>query len=246
MDRIAVGLRDRRIYVYEVEGYSLQTVTTVIAAMIPVTVSPSPSLSSVLEPYTKLEKLYNEVSGSTGYKALVLKGPFQRNVFYLTQLSSLADILTRLDQFYQDLDNSLKTIKQLMKEKSTLKVVFKIMSLIQRAKVDIVLIKATLAQTDQMERVMVNSKLAVTCTSDPTKIIEGILNANSVNDVLKWRLEAKKQGGLDNVVKCLISKTIDEISKNYQQFKKKLQEDLSKKEKEIKNLEEMAKLLSIS
>ena len=56
------------------------------------------------------------------------------------------------------------------------------MSLIQRAKVDIVLIKVTLAQTET--------------------------------------LKAKKQGGLDNVVKCLISKIIDEISKNYQQFKK--------------------------
>ncbi len=252
-DRIAVGLEDGRIYVYKVEGYeptTTFTVTeTVTTANAPITfqtnVAPS-SLSIIFEPYTELEKLYNEVSSSTGYKALVLKGPFQRNVFYLTQLSSLADILTRLNQFYQDLDNSLSWIKKLMNEKPTLKVVFKIMSLIQRAKVDMALIKATLAQADQLEKSMVSNKPTVSCAEDPAKIIEGILNANSVSEVLKWRLEAKKQGGLDNVVKCLISKTVDEFSKNYQAYKEKLLKDLNNKEKEIKKLEELAKLLSIS
>ena len=89
-DRIAVGLEDGRIYVYRVKGYkpttivqvttlttnaftTTETVTTTNAPMtFQTNVAPS-SFSIIFKPYTKLEKLYNEVSSSTGYKALVPK-----------------------------------------------------------------------------------------------------------------------------------------------------------------------------
>ena len=148
-DRIAVGLYDGEIYVYKVEGYkpqAMQTITTIEGFL------ELKAQSAPLSPHLKLERLYQMVSNSTGYKALVLKGPFQRNVFYLTQLSSLADILIiRLNQFYKDLNSSLVTVKGLMNEEPTLNVVYKIMSLIQRAKADLALIKMLLSQADQMK-----------------------------------------------------------------------------------------------
>ena len=58
---------------------------------------------------------------------------------------------------------------------------------------------------------MMANKPAVLCLTDPTKIVEG-LNANSVSEVIKWRSEAQRRGGLDTVIKCLIAKTIDQFS----------------------------------
>ena len=194
----------------------------------------------------KLKELYQTVSKSTGYKALLLKGPFQKNVFYLTQMSSLANILNRLKQFYSDLNATVQETERLLKDEPNLNNVFKMMSLIQRAKVDIALIKSTLAQADELEENMVKNKPSASCPGDPLKIVEGILKSKSISDVAELRRKAKAFGGLDGVVKCLIARTIDQFAKRYEDFKANVLKDLKVKEKKLKELEELAKLLSIS
>jgi len=199
----------------------------------------------VLEPYLELEQLYKIVSNSTSYKALILKNVFQRNVFYLTQLSSLASIISRLLQFYNDLEYSLNKVKVLMNEKPSLRTVFELMSLLQRAKVDIALIRLTLMQAQKMKEKMVNSKPAQSC-KDAMKILKGILNSKNLRELIEWRKKAKEYGGLDAVVKCAISEVIDRISSNFEKFAKMVDERLKTYNEEIARLEEEVKLLNLS
>ncbi len=201
--------------------------------------------SWVLEPYLELEQLYKMVSNSTSYKALILKNVFQRNVFYLTQLSSLASIISRLLQFYDDLEYSLNRVKVLMNEKPSLRTVFELMSLLQRAKVDVALIRLTLTQAQKMEEKMVSSKPAQSC-KDAMKILKGILNSKNLRELIEWRKKAKEYGGLDAVVKCAISEVIDRISSNFGKFARMINKKLKVYDEEIARLEEEVKLLNLS
>ena len=74
-----------------------RTVTEVKTEYVPVCVQHTKALlsskaSEVLKPYFKLRSLYRSVSNSTDYKALILKRAFQKNVFYMSELSSLVDV----------------------------------------------------------------------------------------------------------------------------------------------------------
>ncbi len=201
--------------------------------------------SWVLEPYLELKLLYKRVSNSTSYKALILKSVFQKNVFYLTRLSSLANIISRLLQFYNDLEYSLNRVKLLMNERPSLRTVFELMSLLQRAKVDIALIKLTLNQAQKMEEEMISSKPVRSC-KNALKILKGILNSKNLRELIEWRKIAKERGGLDAVVKCAISSVIDELSKNFKTFAKLIDKRLMEYKEEIARLEEEVKLLNLS
>jgi len=109
-------------------------------------------VNDVLKPYFKLKSLYQSVSNGTDYKALILKGAFQKNVFYMSELSSLVDVVLKINQLYGELNASLQTVKELLKEKPSLNVIFRIMDLIQRAKINIALIKSMISQADALER----------------------------------------------------------------------------------------------
>ena len=203
-------------------------------------------VNDVLKPYFKLKSLYQSVSNGTDYKALILKGAFQKNVFYMSELSSLVDVVLKINQLYGELNASLQTVKELLKEKPSLNVIFRIMDLIQRAKINIALIKSMISQADALERAMVRSRPATSCPGNASEVVYGILNAENVEEVVKWRKEAEKYGGLEVAVKCLIASSIEEISKDYREFRNFLERDLKIKEQELLKLEEVARLLSIS
>ncbi len=202
------------------------------------------SIADIIASYLKLEQLYKQISGKTEYKYLLLKDPFQRNVMYLTKLSSLVDILTRLNKLYFELNSTLDELSRLVKERPTLGVVFKIMSLVQKAKVTIALLNNTLEQADKIERDMVKDKPIASCQGDPSSIINGILNSKDVLEIARYRREAR-ECGLDGVVKCLIAKVIDQVDARYKAFKDSLIKAIKIKEEQLKEYESIAKDLSL-
>lgn len=164
----------------------------------------------------------------------------------MTKLSSLVDILSRLNKLHYELKSTLKELNELVKEKPTLEVVFKIMSLVQKAKVTLALLNNTLKQADEIEREMVLGKPASSCPKDPYSIIEGILNSNNVLEIAKYRKEAQEYGGLEGVVKCLITKTIDQVDSNYKKFREELLKDIMNEKEQLKKYEDIVKYISLS
>ena len=140
----------------------------------------------------------------------------------------------------------MRAVKELLKEKLSLNVIFRIMDLIQKAKINIALIKSMISQADALERAMVKNRPVASCPGNASEVVYGILNAENVEDVIKWRKEAEKYGGLEAAVRCLIASTIDEVSKGYREFRNSLERDLKLKEQELLKLEEVARLLSTS
>jgi len=236
-DRIAVATKRGYIYVYKIEGYE--------PAIIP-SVPVDDPLIKINILYNRVKQLYQQILNDKDYKALFLKGPFHRNITNLTQMSSLIVMLTRINQFYQDLKNTLEKAKDLVNKEPTLNVMLKTMNLIQRARMDIDFIKMTLNQADQVKEDMTKLKPVVAyCYGDPLRMIEDLLKINDVKELLKLWF-GSKYSNIDNDIKCLISQTIDEIVKNYESFRSELLNDLAQKEKTIAELENKAKMLSIS
>jgi len=89
-----------------------------------------------------------------------------------------------------------------------------------------------LVQADQVNGETVKGKSAASCPEDSIKIIKGILNAKRLEEIAKWRERAQRYGGPEVVLKCLITNTINQMAKNYQEFKSKLLNDLNYEEKD--------------
>ena len=225
-DRIAVGLRKGDIYVYKVEGYEPTTFSASTKGASP--------LANVFASYLKLKAIYQQVSNSNDYKALLLKSPFQRNVFYFAHVSSFIKTLNQLKQFYLDLDTTIQLTEKMLEEES-INNAFKILDLIHDAKIDISLIKTILNRADELIENMDKNRPSINCPEDPLKVIEDIVKTNDIRKILSyWSTE---NSGLDDVIKCLISQIIDEMSKNYKDFKTELLNDLAQKEEKLEELE---------
>ena len=221
-DQIAVGIRSGEIYVYKIEGYEITTPITKLFA-----------------PYHKLKQLYQQVSNSNDYKALLLKGPFHRNVIYFDNVSSFIKTLNRLKQFRSHLSMVTHEIERLHKEESNSSNVLKIIDLIQEAKIDIFLMKTILNRADELEENIAKNKPSTSCPEDSLKVIEDIVKTNDTRKILSyWSTE---NSSLDDVIKCSISQIIDELSKNYETFKSELLRDLVQKEEKLGELEKILK-----
>jgi len=202
--------------------------------------------SPLLEPYLKLKELYQTLSKSTGYKATVLKGPFQANIAYLATLAQFGDLYSRLESFRSELKASLSQFEKLMNEQPTFENVYAMMNLIQKAKVDLAMLKNTLAQMEQIVKEMKASLPAVSCDYEKAKeIVEGILKASKIKDIIAYREEAAKMGGLDKVVKCLIKWTMLETVKEFQKMDKSLKAEINEYQSKVSEYEKLVSLLSV-
>ena len=205
-----------------------------------------PTQPSVFKAYQELVTIYNEVSKSSGYKATLLKGPFQSNIIYLATLAQLNDVYNRFNMFKQELIQSITELKELMKKEPTFDNVYKMMNLVQRCKVDLAMMKSTLQQMKQIVEEMKASIPAVTCDYKKAKeIILGILNAKTIEEIVKYRLEASKMGGLDKVVKCLFKYTMEKTIKDFTEFEEKAKKELNEYGSKLKEYEMIVKLLSV-
>ncbi len=70
--------------------------------------------SPLISPFEQLTKIYNKVSQSSGYKATLLKGPFQSNIAYLPTMAQLNDMYRRFITFENDLKESIDEFKLLL------------------------------------------------------------------------------------------------------------------------------------
>ena len=205
-----------------------------------------PAQPSVFKAYQELVTIYNEVSKSSGYKATLLKGPFQSNIIYLATLAQLNDVYNRFNMFKQELIQSITELKELMKKEPTFDNVYKMMNLVQRCKVDLAMMRSTLQQMKQIVEEMKTSIPAVTCDYKKAKeIILGILNAKTIEEIVKYRLEASKMGGLDKVVKCLFKYTMEKTIKDFTEFEEKAKKELNEYSSKLKEYEMIVKLLSV-
>ena len=203
-------------------------------------------VSSFLRYYVELSQIYSEVSKSTGYRATLLKGPFQSNIIYLATLAQLEDLYKRFETFHQEFIMSAKKLKELLRQEPTFDNIYNMMNLVQRCKVDISMMKNTLNQMIQTVEEMKASIPLLSCDYQKAKeVILGILNAKIIEDIVKYRSEANKMGGLDEAVKCLFKYTMEETIKGFQNFEKEMLGKLNNYEMQLKKYEEIVKLLSV-
>ncbi len=200
----------------------------------------------ITKSFEELERIYEEVSKSTGFKAIILKAPFQRNVLYLSTLERFNDLYNKLLAFDNDLSSVIQRLQEITNGKPTFNNIYKMMGLVQRAKVDIVMKANTLKEMGHLIEEIRGSMPAVSCNPNKArKIILGILSANTIKEVVRYREEASKMGGMDAVVKCLIKNTMMNVIKKYEEVKAKVDSELRLYESEVKEYEAMLKYLSV-
>ncbi len=202
--------------------------------------------SKVLAPYMRLENLYQEVSKSTGYKASVLKGPFQRNIRYLTDLAQVSDLLTRTTNLIEEAELLLNKTDSMLRKEITFDVIYGSMGLVQKAKVDLVIANNTIAQLERLIGTMEANKPAASCEySKALKLTKEVLSAKNALEMYNIMMKIKKMGGLDYLVKCLISGTIDEIAKGFKVFKQSMAQRLNDDWEKANMYEKIVKELSL-
>ncbi len=210
------------------------------------TVSGAVTRSFISKEFKELIEIYEKVSNSSGFKAMILKGPFQRNVLYLSTLERLNDLYNKLISFNRDISRAIRRLRELSNEQPTFKNVYEMMNLVQRAKVDIVMKMNTLKEMEELVEEMRASLPSVSCNPEKAKeIILGILKAKTIREIAKYREEASKLGGLDAVVKCLIKNAMLDAIKKYEKLKVEVEGELKLYINEIKGYEAMLKYLSV-
>ncbi len=231
---------------FEEEKELCPAITVTKTVTVTETVSKPVTRSFISKSFEELIKIYNEVSNSLGFKAILLKAPFQRNVLYLSTLERLNNLYNKLLSFNKDLSKTIERLRDLSEERPTFKNVYEMVSLVQRAKVDIAMKLNTLKEMGELVKEMEASVPSVSCEPNKAKeIILGILNAKTIKEIAKYRAEASKMGGLDAVVKCLIKKAMLDSMKRYEELKVTVENELRRYMSEVKKYEAILKYLSV-
>ncbi len=198
-------------------------------------------LALLLQPYYNLKELYTEVSQSPEYKASFLKKPFMKNIKYLSELSSLEDLVTRITGLLQDFDNSYNKIMRLFNEPPTYANVYAIINLAQRARMDYNMLLNVYDELKNRLNNIVTIQPSVECPKNSFVLVEKMLRANSIEEFAKIRAQVKKLGGIDKVVLCIIKESLIRTINVYKNYTNPwLQEELSNIHAKLQKIERAA------
>ena len=148
--------------------------------------------------------------------------------------------------FKNELITAIKNIEELLYEKPTFNNIYALMNWIQKAKVDEAMLNGTLAQMMKTIMKMKNEIPSTSCNvTKAMMVVKGILNAKSINEILKYRSIGKEIGGLDAVVKCIIRDTMLRTVKKFWDFYSKAVVELHDLSAKLKKYEQLSKLLKL-
>ncbi len=120
------------------------------------------------------------------------------------------------------------------------------MDLVQKVKVNLAMMNSTFNQMKQIVMKMKKEMPSVSCNPQQAlKIINGILSATKIVDIIKYREEARKMGGLDKVVKCLFKDAMEKTIAEFEKLSKEIQKELKEYKAILKKYEESVSLLSV-
>jgi len=137
-------------------------------------------------------------------------------------------------------------VKELLYEQPTFDNVYALMNWVQKAKVDMAMMNSTLSQMVKVILDMRNQLPVANCNATKAKeIIKGILDAKAIEDIVNHMAIAKKMGGLDTVIKCLIKDAMKKTIAEFWKFYSKEKIEMVKLTKELKEYEKLPKSLKV-
>ncbi|UXD21349.1 hypothetical protein IPA_03250 [Ignicoccus pacificus DSM 13166] len=205
----------------------------------------------LLQPYIKLTKLYDTISKSTGYKATLLKAPFQRQIAYISALSNFASLAKRLYLLLGEAKDNINKAEQLLQKQPTFKNAFEFMNLVQKAIVNLNLANDVLKRLEAQVNTLKASMPSIDCTTlktelgDPIELTYKVLNATTMLELIQIRKELEKYGGIDALAKCVIKETIQETIALWNQKKVELMNEIAKLKAQAEELNQYVKYLSV-
>ncbi|UXD22559.1 hypothetical protein IPA_06215 [Ignicoccus pacificus DSM 13166] len=201
--------------------WAFVTSTTTLTVPVITPSRPMPEeLAVIINPYLRIERLYEEVSTSPQFKASFLKKPFLNALQYLTKLSSVKSLTVKLYKLLSDFEMTAQRLDELLAMEPTYKNVYTAVNLAQRLKLDYEMIVGLVNELQSKIGMLRLSQPQASCPKNATRYIEELIKAPNLKSFVELRMKIEKLGGLSKLVKCSIGQAIRETIQFYNYYTK--------------------------